>query len=90
VPAWKCGCARTGQLTATRAARASRATRATRLIPTALGLPPQRRTARTRTRGAMTALTLRNLDEYLKRHPHYSRGCADPLTRCNRRSAVPE
>jgi hypothetical protein len=34
VPAWKCGCARTGQLTATRA------TRATRLIPTALGSPP--------------------------------------------------
>jgi hypothetical protein len=30
VPAWKCGCARTGQFTATRA---------TRLIPTALGSP---------------------------------------------------
>jgi hypothetical protein len=68
VPAWKCGCARTGQLTATRATRTSRArraTRATRLIPTALGLP--RRTATARTRGAMTALTLRNLDEYLTR-----------------------
>ena len=34
MPAWKCGCARTGQLTATRA------TRATRLIPTALGSGP--------------------------------------------------
>jgi hypothetical protein len=34
VPAWKCGCARAGQLTATRAPRAPRATR---LIPTALG-----------------------------------------------------
>jgi hypothetical protein len=43
VPVWKCGCARTGQLTATRAARGTRATRATRathLIPTALGSPP--------------------------------------------------
>ena len=38
MPAWKCGCARTGQLTATRA------TRATRLIPTARGSPPVRRT----------------------------------------------
>ena len=43
MPAWKCG-ARTGQLTATRA------TRATRLIPTALGSPPVRRTARARPR----------------------------------------
>ena len=42
MPAWKCGCAGTGQLTATRA------TRATRLIPTALGSPPVRRTARAR------------------------------------------
>jgi hypothetical protein len=40
VPVWKCGCARTGQLTATRAARGTRATRATHLIPTALGSPP--------------------------------------------------
>jgi hypothetical protein len=38
VPAWKCGWARTGQLTATRGTRAGRATRPTRtarLIPTA-------------------------------------------------------
>jgi hypothetical protein len=41
VPAWNCGCARTGQLTAR---RATRATRATHLIPTALGSPPVRRT----------------------------------------------
>ena len=45
MPAWKCGCARAGQLTATRAPRAPRATR---LIPTALGSPPVRRTARAR------------------------------------------
>jgi hypothetical protein len=45
VPAWKCGCARTGQLTAT---RATGATRATRLIPAARGSPPVRRTARAR------------------------------------------
>jgi hypothetical protein len=44
VPVWKCGCARTGQRTATRA------TRATRLIPTVLGSPPVRRTARARPR----------------------------------------
>jgi uncharacterized protein YeaO (DUF488 family) len=33
MPAWKCGCARSGQPTATRATRAIRATRATGLIP---------------------------------------------------------
>ena len=45
--------------------------------------------ATARTRAAMTALTLRNLDEYLDPgHSHYPGGGADELTRRDRRSSA--
>jgi hypothetical protein len=60
VPARKCGCARTGQLTSTRATRATGATDATRLIPAALG-SPHRPGATQRPRAAGNRIVLKQI-----------------------------